>query len=71
MNAERVNDSPEAAVKANERSERSAGCTERWRLAGWPGGVSPPVWKDTEHSLVTLLSGETPLGQPARRQRSD
>jgi hypothetical protein len=43
---------------------------ERWRLAGWPGGVSPPVWQATKHSLVSL-SGETPPSQPARRQRSD
>ena len=21
--------------------------SERWRLAGWPGGVSPPVWQES------------------------
>src|SRR5258706_13631577 len=34
-----------------------------------PMGVSPPIWQDSIPSLVTL-SGETPLSQPARRQRS-
>ena len=42
---------------------------ERWRLAGWPGGVSPPIVQDSTHSPGNL-SGETPPSQPARRQRS-
>jgi len=34
--------------------------TERWRLAGWPGGVSPPTRQDAKLSPVTAA---------ARRQR--
>src|SRR5258706_12787410 len=36
---------------------------ERWRLAGWLGGVSPLTRRDTKHLLVTVSSA-------ARRQRS-
>jgi len=34
--------------------------TERWRLAGWPGGVSPPVARFHTHVARATLSGETP-----------
>src|SRR5258706_7122539 len=43
--------------------------SERWRLAGWLGGVSR--LRDTRECFVSCQTwGETPPGQPARRQRS-
>ena len=45
-------------------SGRSAGV-----LAGWLGGVSPPVTSTCLESC--RVGGETPPGQPPRRQRSD
>ncbi len=56
---------------------------ERWRLAGWLGGVPPPRACDdcavceTPLDARAIMSsrrarggGETPPGQPAGRQRS-
>src|SRR5216684_2517392 len=43
--------------------------TERWRLAGWLGGVSPLRFT-SECMESCQTGGETPPSQPARRQRS-
>src|SRR5216684_3026627 len=32
------------------RFEPRSGETERWRLAGWPGGVSPPRLRECQES---------------------
>jgi hypothetical protein len=56
---------------------------ERWRLAGWPGGVSPPngamtrpvalgrELRDIKVRASLPFGGGTPPCQPAGRQRSD
>ena len=36
---------------------------ERWRLAGWPGGLRPP---DGDREDTGGNGGETPPSQPAR-----
>ena len=49
--------------------QAKAGVPERWRLAGWLGGGSPLRVNANVLGLASY-GGETPPGQPARRQRS-
>ncbi len=43
---------------------------ERWRLAGWLGGVLAAAGYQRMFGVLPV-GGGTPPGQPARRQRSD
>jgi hypothetical protein len=35
---------------------------ERWRLAGWPGGVSPPDRQTLNVRLITNAGASLPVG---------